>query len=338
MSSDPSSSPAAPSRNQKSIGLIGVGLVGNAIADRLITAGYSVHGFDFSEERLHAFVQLGGAAMETPSAVAQVASRVIVTTSEGYDVEEVLWGDRGLVSPMHRPTHIIDTATNDPDRVSRIADRVDRDKIEFIDATIAGTSDLIRKGKCVLMVGGGGAGVTACTDLFEAIGKRWFHLGGPGTASRARLALSLLVGMHRLALAATVGDRTGAVQANVMKSAQCAAVAQYDDALARDVGGEELALLRDLVAAPDELPRAREDAVALELEVDGIRVQPRRDRRRASDVRIEGKVDGHGTAGSGRFERRAVAGGEQPAALHTRANLRRMRRYGAASVARRRNR
>ena len=201
MSSDPSSSPAAPSRNQKSIGLIGVGLVGNAIADRLITAGYSVHGFDFSEERLHAFVQLGGAAMETPSAVAQVASRVIVTTSEGYDVEEVLWGDRGLVSPMHRPTHIIDTATNDPDRVSRIADRVDRDKIEFIDATIAGTSDLIRKGKCVLMVGGGGAGVTACTDLFEAIGKRWFHLGGPGTASRARLALSLLVGMHRLALA-----------------------------------------------------------------------------------------------------------------------------------------
>ncbi len=196
---------ASPSaQNPKAIGLIGLGAVGAALAERLINAGYSVHGFDFSETHLHTLVRIGGAAMDTPAAVAQLAARVIVTTSESYDIETVLWGDRGIIGPSRRPTHVIDTSSTDPDRVSKVAERIDRDGIEFVDATIAGSAELIRRGKSVVMVGGGGAGVAACAEIFDSIAKRWFHLGGPGTASRARLALSLLVGMQRTALAESI--------------------------------------------------------------------------------------------------------------------------------------
>ena len=107
----------------------------------------------------------------------------------------------------------------------------------------------------------------------------------------------VVLALERLPLAAAVCDRTGTVQADVVKRAQRIAIAKDDERLARDFGGEELSALRDLLRPPDELPCPREDLLALELEIDGIDVEPSRNRRRVGDVGVEGEVDGHRSRG-----------------------------------------
>src|SRR3954471_15059835 len=83
------------------------------------------------------------------------------------------------------------------------------------------------------------------------------------------------------------------MQADVVEAAERVVIAQDDDGIVADGGGEEAAVLAHLLRASDELPRVREDAFPLELEIDGIVVEPRRNRGRALDVRIEGEDERH---------------------------------------------
>lgn len=87
------------------------------------------------------------------------------------------------------------------------------------------------------------------------------------------------------------------MQADVVEAAQGVVVAKDDDGVVLHRGSEELSVLAHLLRAPDELPGVREDALALELEVDGIIVEPRRDGGGALDVRVEGEDEGQETGG-----------------------------------------
>ena len=85
----------------------------------------------------------------------------------------------------------------------------------------------------------------------------------------------------------------GAMEAHVVEAAQRLAVAQHDDRIVPDLRREELTVLAHVVHAPDELPRAREDPFALQLEEHRVVVHARRNRRGALDVRVEGKDERH---------------------------------------------
>src|SRR6476661_7091865 len=87
------------------------------------------------------------------------------------------------------------------------------------------------------------------------------------------------------------------MQADIVAAAQGVLVAQDDDGIVADRGGEEATVPAHLLGTSDELPRMREHALTLELEIDGIIVEPRRDGGRALDVRIEGEDEGQGTGG-----------------------------------------
>lgn len=191
------------SREQRAtpVGIIGLGPVGSPLSQRLMEAGFQVHGFDPVAERTVAFIQRGGVSLESPASVAQLAPRVLVCAGDSLDTEQLLWASNGLMSGVKRPTHVIDASTIDPDRATTIAQRLDAEGAEYIDATFAGTADVLRQGRALMMMGGGGAAVSSCSDILQALSRRRFHVGGPGQASRARLALTLVAGLNRAALA-----------------------------------------------------------------------------------------------------------------------------------------
>jgi len=87
--------------------------------------------------------------------------------------------------------------------------------------------------------------------------------------------------------------RSGAVEADIIEAAQRVAVAQHDDRIVAYFRGEERSGLTNLLQSPDELPSVREDPLALELEVDGIDVESRRNCGRTANVGIEGENEGH---------------------------------------------
>ena len=104
---------------------------------------------------------------------------------------------------------------------------------------------------------------------------------------------AVILALERVALAAALRHRTGPMEADVVEGAQRVVIAQHHERIVADRGSEELAVLLHLIDAPYELPGVREDPLALQLEVDGIVVQSRRNRRGAFDVRIERKDEGH---------------------------------------------
>jgi len=183
------------------IGLVGLGLVGTAIAESLAARGFEVVGFDIDLQRRADFEKSGETWANSPAEVAAQAERVILSLPDTNAVEQVVEGSGGLLGARRLPTYIIDTTTGDPERTVALAARLAQKEMSFLDATISGSSEQIRKREAVFMVGGDKGAFETCRDIFDALAQKVFYLGPSGSGSKAKLASNLVLGLNRLALA-----------------------------------------------------------------------------------------------------------------------------------------
>ncbi len=183
------------------VGLLGVGLVGEALAGNLIEHGYRVVGFDPLPERREALRRLGGTPAESAREVGRQARRVLVSVFDTQTVIHALEGPAGLLEAREPPAFVLDTTTGDPEATAALAARLRGRGVRFLDATVSGSSQQVRRREAVFMVGGEAEDVESCRDLLQACGPRFFHIGAPGNGSRAKLASNLVLGLNRLVLA-----------------------------------------------------------------------------------------------------------------------------------------
>ena len=183
------------------IGLIGLGLVGSAIAERLKADGFNVVGFDIEKAKCEQLEQLGGQAVNSPAQVAEQAGRIILSLPDTDAVLKVVEGPGGILEAKKVPGYIIDTTTGEPDKTAALAQRLARRGIYFLDAPFSGSSRQVREKDVIFMVGGEKAVYEKCMDIFKALGAKSFYLGASGNGSRAKLAGNLILGLNRLALA-----------------------------------------------------------------------------------------------------------------------------------------
>lgn len=169
--------------NERIVGLIGLGLVGCAIAARLRAAGFDVLGYDKSPEAMRTF---DGNATET----AKQAKRIVLAVFDTPDVEQV--------AAEVKPNVFIDCSTGDPARIEALAKRLAADGVRYVEAPMSGSSDTIKRGEATMFIGGDPAG---CEDLLAAITARQLRIGPVGMATRAKLAINLVLGLNRAALA-----------------------------------------------------------------------------------------------------------------------------------------
>lgn len=191
------------------LGLIGVGLLGSAIAERLHRAGHRLVAHDLDRARAEAAVcspesdgsRLGSAVVASVVEVASSAERVVLCLPDHDVVEEVVSGPSGLLAGSRLPGLVVDTSTGDPDRASDLAARLEKYEVRFLDATVSGSSRDLRHGDAVLLVGGTAESLEAGRDILEALAPTVFHLGVAGSGARAKLVSNLVLGLNRLALA-----------------------------------------------------------------------------------------------------------------------------------------
>jgi len=189
------------SDGNRTVGLIGLGLVGTAAAEVLLSRHFDIVGFDIDAERCANFRTLGGRVAASPREVAEAVRRVVLSLPDTNVVREVVEGPNGLIRAVNPPRTIVDTTTGDPEETNRQAQRLARRGIGLLDATISGSSDQVHNREAVLMVGGDKAAFEQCTDIFSALSEKVLYLGPSGSGSKAKLASNLVLGLNRLVLA-----------------------------------------------------------------------------------------------------------------------------------------
>ena len=186
------------------IGLVGLGLVGKALAARLHAAGHSVVGRD-SRPQANAESRIVG--VDIADDLRSLASRcnvVFLSLPDSASVDAVLWGDAGLASACGPDTVIIDTTTADPAETLRHFHLLAEREVRFVDCPLVGSSREIGEGNGVAIVGDREqhAGYTSLLNTFA---KRVFFLGAPGRGHTAKLVVNLVLGLHRVVLSEGLG-------------------------------------------------------------------------------------------------------------------------------------
>jgi putative dehydrogenase len=195
------------------IGLVGLGLLGHAVASRLTAAGgaYDVVGYDVVPERVAALEHLGGRAAPSAAAVATEAEAICVVLPSLAAVEEVVLGADGLVARGRTGQTILQMSTISPTLTRRLAREVDARGRHFLDCPISGTSAMVAQGNGVVFVGGDRAIFERWRGVLAAVLSRPVYVGEAGQAMVLKLVANLLVALHSAAAAEalTMARRAG---------------------------------------------------------------------------------------------------------------------------------
>ena len=181
---------------QTPVGLIGIGLMGEVYADRLIAAGFGVIGFDIDPTRNAILTRIGG-RVGSLADIARHCDPIVIAVFSTDQVEEVV--ERTL-APAGSGKIAICTSTCDPDRIAALGVRV-ADTLRFLEAPVSGTSAQVRQGDGLGLIGGDVKTAQIAAPVLDALFPKRFHIGEIGDGGRAKLAINLILGLNRLALA-----------------------------------------------------------------------------------------------------------------------------------------
>ena len=186
------------------VGVIGTGLMGMACARRLLGAGFDVLGYDVDAAKVAPLEAAGGRAAQSLAELVAACRKVVLAVFSTDQVEAVIEGSTGLLSvvPAGAPAlTVMCVSTCDPDRIAALAARLPADRVRYVEAPVSGTSEQTAKGDALGLIGGEQVAVEEARELLDAICPRWRHLGAAGTGGRAKLAINLILGVNRAALA-----------------------------------------------------------------------------------------------------------------------------------------
>ncbi len=180
------------------LGMIGLGLVGTALYERLLEAGFDVIGYDIQPEKTEALRRAGGTAASCAAEAAAGCRRVILSLPTSGDAASVVAEIEACLQPG---AIVIDTTTGEPGEVVALASRLAARSVAHLDATVGGSSRQVRAGEAIVVCGGDAASYSECADLFSLCFRRAFHVGPSGSGAQMKLVMNLVLGLNRAVLA-----------------------------------------------------------------------------------------------------------------------------------------
>lgn len=175
------------------IGIIGVGLLGGALGQRLAKQGWEVLGHD------RAVPAADGLTMCANATELAVQCDTILLSLPTSDITAGVVDALGqAVTQKHC---FIDTTTGEPGEMEALGQALARRATAYLEANVAGSSELAKRGEATLFLGGSTETIDRCQTLLEALAAKRFHVGPVGAASRFKLVHNLILGLNRAALA-----------------------------------------------------------------------------------------------------------------------------------------
>ncbi len=175
------------------IGLVGLGNMGGRMAVRLNEAGHEVLGCDSAPGRAES---VGVRPAGTPAEATAEADVVLLSLPSDAAIEAVMCGPDGVVSAARRDQVVADLSTADPASAVRWTELLGERGARFVDAGISGGPMGAEAGTLTLMAGGSEEALERLRPVFEVIGERVLHVGGPGSGHTAKVVNNFLNGLN----------------------------------------------------------------------------------------------------------------------------------------------
>lgn len=177
----------------RTIGFIGLGIMGQPMAQNLLKAGYTLYVHGRRPDSMASLVAAGAVACNSPREVAVRAGLVITMVSDTPDVEEVLLGEQGVIQGAQRGAVIIDMSSISPIATRQMAARLAEQGVSLLDAPVSGGDIGARAGTLSIMVGGDEAVFNQVLPVLQVLGKNIVYIGGSGAGQVTKLANNLVV-------------------------------------------------------------------------------------------------------------------------------------------------
>lgn len=177
----------------KKIGWIGTGLMGNPMAKHLINAGYKLNVFNRSRLKAETLTELGATWFDTPADIAANSEVIITMIGFPKDVEEVYFGEQGILEKVKPGTILIDMTTTRPSLAIKISEEAAKAGADFIDAPVSGGQVGAINGTLSIMIGGEKEVVDSLLPLFEVFGRNVIYQGKAGTGQHTKMCNQITI-------------------------------------------------------------------------------------------------------------------------------------------------
>ncbi|MCK4784357.1 MAG: 2-hydroxy-3-oxopropionate reductase [Desulfobacteraceae bacterium] len=185
----------------KKIGFIGLGIMGKPMATNLIKAGYQLTVHDVNRKPVQELVAMGAGESLSPKGASVSAYAVFTSLPNDQIVGEVATGKGGIIEGMNKGAIVVDMSTISPTTTKIIAERLEQDGMEMLDAPVSGGEVGAIEATLAIMVGGKEEVFNQLLPVLQKLGKNVNHVGDHGAGQVAKAANNIVVGLNIEAVA-----------------------------------------------------------------------------------------------------------------------------------------
>ena len=190
------------------MGLIGLGNMGTAIAERVLEAGYPLVVHNRSLEKAAPYVDRGATLVETPAELAEEVDVVLTSLADDEAFEHVA---EKVLAAVHPASVLVDLSTVSPAVSARVASLADEASVDYLRVPVSGNPSVVRAGNLALIVSGPREALERVEPVLRAIGPEIHYVGDAEQARVVKLAINLMIaGLAELMSEALVlGEMSG---------------------------------------------------------------------------------------------------------------------------------
>jgi 3-hydroxyisobutyrate dehydrogenase-like beta-hydroxyacid dehydrogenase len=207
------------------VGVIGIGLLGQAFVHRLRNAGFDVVGFDVDAGKNARLIELGGQVASSVADLARRCDPLVLAVFSTDQVEAVVENELLPALGQGSGKIVLCASTCDPERIAALGQRAATRGLRLLETPVSGASGQVSRGEGVGLIGGDAHVIAQVEPVLRAMFARYFHIGKIGDGGRAKLAVNLILGLNRLAVAEGLvfAERLGLDPEAFLKVARCSA-------------------------------------------------------------------------------------------------------------------
>jgi 3-hydroxyisobutyrate dehydrogenase-like beta-hydroxyacid dehydrogenase len=179
----------------KKIGFIGVGLMGCSFVKRLSQAEHNINAYDKDENKLKLVKNIKNVSCsQNPSAVANECKLIFICVDKTENVEEVVFGENGVIQNASKNSIIVDLSTTSADKTILFADKVKlKKKVSWVDAPVSGGPSKALDGSLAIMIGGDSKNIKLITPVLDKLSSNFTHFGPVGSGQIVKMINQILV-------------------------------------------------------------------------------------------------------------------------------------------------